>query len=138
MSAFATCRRTAASLIVMSVTVIAETSPLTGVASAADGLPLCRPWTESACVLVMAGSLKSASSGDPLPGRVLRFFVRDALACSAITGTDGRASCETVVGDGSSGSAFQWRIVFEGDGAFDAAASDERSFFGSMEARAGH
>jgi len=84
----------------------------------------------------MSGSLRSASSGSPLPGKLLKFLARDVALCSAITGNDGRASCEAVLGSDTAWAAFEWRVVFEGDSAFDAGESAAPPVLGSIEARA--
>src|SRR5262249_22284500 len=92
------------------------------VADADDAMTLCRPWTQTTCLLGVTGSLKSVS-GTPLPGKTLKFFVGDVLLCSAVTDDSGRASCRAPVEDGLVALTSQRQIVFDGDALFDAAAS---------------
>ena len=94
----------------------------------ADEVPLCRPWSQSACLLILRGSLRSASSGAPLAGRILRFFARDVSLCEAITDGNGRGVCEVILGGGPiAWSPFRWRVVFDGEGIFDPAVSEEQT-----------
>ena len=97
-------------------------------ANAGDEVPLCRPWSQSACLLILKGSLRSASSGAPLAGKLLRFVAHDVPLCEAITDASGRGVCEAILGGGPvAWYPFRWRVVFDGDGIFDPGASMEQS-----------
>ncbi len=85
---------------------------------------LCQSWMESPCILRVAGTLRSASSGDALAGMRLRFVSGGRLICSSVTDESGRASCYGIVGNGRVVAEGGYRIQFDGDDHFDPGMAD--------------
>src|SRR5882762_3482357 len=61
---------------------------------------LCRPQIDSPCIARVSASLRSASSGNPLPGKTLRFVAGDTVICTAVTDAAGTTSCFGVARSG--------------------------------------
>ena len=80
---------------------------------------LCHSWTESPCLLRVAGTLHGEESGDALSGMRLRFVSDGSVICSAVTDETGRASCVGIVVSGRRVAEAGYRIHFDGDGYFD-------------------
>ncbi len=83
---------------------------------------LCQPWIDSPCIARVGASLRSASSGKPLPGKTIRFVAGNTLICSSVTDTSGSTSCFGVAGSGRGLAESGYRIVFEGDDRFAGAS----------------
>lgn len=85
---------------------------------------LCRSWTESPCLLRVAGNLRSAESGGSLAGMRLRFVSEGNVICTGTTDHDGRATCVGIVRSGRSVAESGYRIYFDGEGRFAADSAD--------------
>lgn len=85
---------------------------------------LCQSWMESPCILRVAGTLRSATSGVALEGMRLRFVSRGEVICSSLTDANGRASCYGIVDNGRTVAERGYRIEFDGDDRFDPEISD--------------
>lgn len=84
---------------------------------------LCRPTVESPCVARVGASLRNASSGQPLPGKRLLFISKDSVICSSVTDGAGAASCYGVAPSGRDFAEVGYRVLFPGDGHFEAASA---------------
>ena len=85
---------------------------------------LCHSWTESPCLLRVAGNLRHAETGAPLAGKRLRFVSAGSSICASTTDRDGRASCLGVVPSGRAVAESGYRILFDGDGPFVANSAE--------------
>ena len=77
---------------------------------------VCHKWTESPCLLRVAGHLRSAETGAPLAGKRLRFVSEGSSICSSTTDRSGRATCLGIVPSGRAVAESGYRIEFDGDG----------------------
>lgn len=87
---------------------------------------LCRPTVESPCVARVGASLRNASSGQPLPGKTLVFVSKEAVICSSVTDDAGSAACYGVAPSGRDFAEVGYRVVFTGDGHFEAASAQSQ------------
>jgi hypothetical protein len=76
---------------------------------------LCHAWGTIPCLVRVAASLRSATSGGPLTGKRLRFVSGDTVLCSSTTDASGWASCLGVAPSGQSLAESGYRAVFDGD-----------------------
>ena len=81
---------------------------------------VCRQGGATPCITRVGATLHSERSGAPLPGRKLKFLSGDVLICSSATNESGAASCFGVAPSAVALSTTGYRVVFEGDGVYDA------------------
>jgi hypothetical protein len=81
---------------------------------------VCRQGGATPCVTRVGATLHSERSGAPLPGRKLKFLSGDVLICSSATDESGLASCFGVAPSAVALSTTGYRVMFEGDGVYDA------------------
>jgi hypothetical protein len=76
---------------------------------------LCHPWSATPCLVRVAASLRSATSGEPLRGKRLRFVAGNTTLCTSTTDMSGWATCLGVAPSGQSLEETGYRAVFDGD-----------------------
>jgi len=76
---------------------------------------LCHPWSTTPCLVRVAASLRSATSGGPLSGKRVRFVAGNTVLCSSTTDGSGWARCLGVAPSGQSLAETGYRAVFDGD-----------------------
>jgi len=79
---------------------------------------MCRPSSPLPCLVRVAATLRSATSGGPLRGKQLRFVAGNTLLCTTTTDDSGRAACVGVAPSGQSLAQTGYRAVFDGDGRY--------------------
>ena len=79
---------------------------------------MCRPSSPLPCLVRVAATLRSATSGGPLRGKPLRFVAGNTLLCTTTTDDSGRAACVGVAPSGQSLAQTGYRAVFDGDGRY--------------------
>jgi hypothetical protein len=105
----------------LSVLLYASASPTVARAESGEFLSgqridsLCRPSSPLPCLVRVAATLRSATSGGPLPGKQLRFVAGNTLLCTTTTDDSGRAACIGVAPSGQSLAQTGYRAVFAGD-----------------------
>ena len=76
---------------------------------------MCRPSSPLPCLVRVAATLRSATSGGPLRNKQLRFVAGNTLLCTTTTDDSGRAACVGVAPSGQSLAQTGYRAVFDGD-----------------------
>ena len=76
---------------------------------------MCRPSSPLPCLVRVAATLHSATSGGPLRGKPIRFVAGNTLLCTTTTDDSGRAACLGVAPSGRSLALTGYRAVFDGD-----------------------
>jgi hypothetical protein len=102
----------------------ARGAEIVSIASAAPRIEaLCRQGVATPCVTRVGATLHSERSGAPLPGRKLKFVSGDVLICNSVTDASGLASCFGVAPSAVALSTTGYRVIFEGDGVYDATSA---------------